>query len=399
MGVMWGAAWGGSCCGCGWGGGDIYINNSNNFNQINHNRRGAGGNGNWHHNPQHRGGAPYANQRTASQYGGKSRGASAGQQPAGSNRAAPVTRQGAPAVSTADRGAGGGAGGAAKAQRRRQGRQPRSPEEQPVEVRRWLQRRVERLQRKQRPGQQFAWRLQHGVAAAAAAEAAEAGDEHDDPRNVDRLPAVRRAWRSAWGSRARVCCPWCRAPRRTAESPSTAPESQQIAFNTPEAAAEALISAAEQFDVPALKEILGPDGVDLVVSEDPVQDRNHSVAFAAAAREKTAVVKDPEDPTVAILSVGAEEWPLAIPIVEQGGKWRFDSEAGRQETLYRRIGRNELDAIEICRGYVEAQQEYALQKRDGAQVNQYAQRVISTPGKQDGLAWQAAGRNVAGAGG
>ncbi len=82
VGFMWGAAWGGSCCGCGWGGNDIYINNSNNFNQINHNRGGQGGSGNWQHNPQHRGGAPYADQRTASQYGGKSRGASAGQQPA-----------------------------------------------------------------------------------------------------------------------------------------------------------------------------------------------------------------------------------------------------------------------------------------------------------------------------
>ncbi len=81
---------------------------------------------------------------------------------------------------------------------------------------------------------------------------------------------------------------------------------------------------------------------------------------------------------------------MPIPIVEQGGKWRFDSEAGREEILYRRIGRNELDAIEVCRGYVEAQYEYALEKHDGARVNQYAQHVISTPGKQDGLAWQAA---------
>jgi hypothetical protein len=75
--------------------------------------------------------------------------------------------------------------------------------------------------------------------------------------------------------------------------------------------------------------------------------------------------------------------------VEQDGKWRFDSEAGRQETLNRRIGRNEILAIELCHGYVEAQNEYALEKHDGSQVNQYAQRVISTPGKQDGLAWQA----------
>jgi len=80
---------------------------------------------------------------------------------------------------------------------------------------------------------------------------------------------------------------------------------------------------------------------------------------------------------------------VPIPIVEEGGKWRFDSKAGRQEVLYRRIGRNELDAIEVCRGYVEAQWEYASEKRDGATVNQYAQRIVSTPGKQDGLTWQA----------
>ncbi len=171
-------------------------------------------------------------------------------------------------------------------------------------------------------------------------------------------------------------------------TPATDPDVRQTVFETPEAAAEALIRAAEMFDVPTLTDILGPDGVALVVSEDPVQDRNQSTAFAAAAREKTVVARDPEDSKVAVLAVGADEWPLAIPIVESGGKWRFDSAAGRQETLYRRIGRNELDAIEVCRGYVEAQFEYAQQKRDGAPVNQYAQRVISTPGKQDGLAWQ-----------
>ena len=175
----------------------------------------------------------------------------------------------------------------------------------------------------------------------------------------------------------------------SAETPATDPVIRQATFKTPEEAAEALILAAEQFDVPALKNIFGPDGVDLVVSEDPVQDRNQSAAFAAAAREKTGIARDPGDSTVAILSVGADEWPLAIPIVEQDGKWRFDTEAGRQETLYRRIGRNELLAIDLCRAYVDAQHEYALQKHDGAQVNQYAQRVISTPGKQDGLAWQA----------
>ena len=75
-------------------------------------------------------------------------------------------------------------------------------------------------------------------------------------------------------------------------------------------------------------------------------------------------------------------------MVKQGDKWLFDAKAGRQELLHRRVGSNELDAIDICRGYVEAQHDYAFQKRDGYDVNQYAQRIVSTPGKQDGLAWQ-----------
>jgi len=92
----------------------------------------------------------------------------------------------------------------------------------------------------------------------------------------------------------------------------------------------------------------------------------------------------------AFLLVGEEDWPFPVPLVQRGTKWFFDSKAGVQELLYRRIGANELDAIEVCRGYVEAQHEYALIKRGTSGVNQYAQRIISTPGKQDGLAWQKA---------
>ena len=164
---------------------------------------------------------------------------------------------------------------------------------------------------------------------------------------------------------------------------------QQKTFDTPEQAAEALILAAEQYNVEALKEILGPDGVDLVVTEDEVQSRNQSTAFAAEARTAMRVVRDAKNPKVAFLNVGKDEWPVPIPMVEKRGKWRFDSKAGRQEILLRRIGRNELDAIEVCHGYVEAQMEYASEKRDGSSVNQYAQRIVSTPGKQDGLAWKA----------
>ncbi len=162
---------------------------------------------------------------------------------------------------------------------------------------------------------------------------------------------------------------------------------KQTTYATPEAAAEALIRAAEQHDIPTLKQILGEDGLDLVVTEDTVQDRNLMAAFAAQARELTRVDRDSTQKS-ATLVVGPEEFPVAIPIVEQDGQWHFDTEAGRDEVLNRRIGRNELDAIELALGFVEAQWEYASQKHDGAHVNQYAQRMISTPGKQDGLAWQ-----------
>ena len=161
----------------------------------------------------------------------------------------------------------------------------------------------------------------------------------------------------------------------------------QRTFASAKAAADAFVAAAEKFDVAALKEILGPDGIDLVLTEDAVQDKNQAAAFAARAREKLAVVPDPKDPTTATLVVGPGNWPMPIPVVKAGKTWRFDPDAGREEVFLRRIGQNELDAIRSCRRFVEAQHEYASQKRGGARVNQYAQRVFSTPGQQDGLAW------------
>jgi Protein of unknown function (DUF2950) len=162
----------------------------------------------------------------------------------------------------------------------------------------------------------------------------------------------------------------------------------QKSFATPKEASEALIEASKNFDVPALKQILGPAGEDLVASEDAVRDKNIALAFFAMAQQKNSVVIDSKNPNRAALVVGEYDWPVPIPIVNRNGKWYFDTKAGRQEILYRRIGSNELDAIEICRGFVDAQLEYALEKHDGATVNQYAQRVISTPGKHDGLVWR-----------
>lgn len=172
------------------------------------------------------------------------------------------------------------------------------------------------------------------------------------------------------------------------EQSSAASPSAQKAFATPQQAVEALIQAAADFNVPSLLEVLGPDGQGLVSSSDQVQDKNRAEKFAASAREKNNIEVDPKNSKRAILSVGNDDWPFPIPIVKRKGKWYFDSKAGLEEILRRRIGSNELDAIQICRGYVEAQNEYALHKHDGAEVNQYAQHIISTPGKKDGLVWR-----------
>jgi hypothetical protein len=166
------------------------------------------------------------------------------------------------------------------------------------------------------------------------------------------------------------------------------PQGKQKQFDTPQQAADSLVQAAESFDVPVLKEILGSDSTDLVSSEDSVGDKNRAVAFAAKAKEKNSVATDAKNPNRAVLTIGNDDFPFPIPIVKNKGKWYFDTKAGRQEILNRRIGANELDAIAICRGFDEAQHEYAQEKHDDSKVNQYAQRIISSPGKHDGLAWQ-----------
>jgi len=161
-------------------------------------------------------------------------------------------------------------------------------------------------------------------------------------------------------------------------------------FASKEEAADALIDAAEKYDELGLAEILGPDSYDIIHTGEPARDREVAQKFAEQARIKKAVKLQPKNPRRAILEIGDDDWPFAVPLVKVGTTWSFDSKAGRQELLYRRIGGNELDAIAICRGYVEAQHQYALTKRGTTGMNQYAQRIISTPGTQDGLAWQTA---------
>ncbi len=162
----------------------------------------------------------------------------------------------------------------------------------------------------------------------------------------------------------------------------------QKSFATPQEAVDVLIKATGDYEVPALLEIFGPSGEDFIASADPVRDKTNAVAFAARAREKNSVTTDPAKPSRAILVVGNGDVPFPVPLVKKNGKWFFDSKAGRNEILYRRIGANELDAIQVCRGFVDAQNEYASTIHDDSGLNQYAQKIISTSGKQDGLYWQ-----------
>jgi hypothetical protein len=160
-------------------------------------------------------------------------------------------------------------------------------------------------------------------------------------------------------------------------------------FASPDLAAAAMIDAAEKFDVPALLKIVGHDGKDVVLTGEYAQDRERAKEVAALARKKMQVSLDPKTQGRAYLILGDHDWPFALPIVKHGERWSFDAAAGRQELFNRRIGSNELDAIDICHGFVEAQHDYIyLSKRTGYEPAQYAQRIIASPGKQDGLAWK-----------
>ena len=168
------------------------------------------------------------------------------------------------------------------------------------------------------------------------------------------------------------------------------------AFATPDAAADALIKAASDFNVDELLAILGPEGKDIVASKDTVQDKSHAQEFATKAGQKKSVEIGKSNPNRATLVVGDDDWPSPVPLVKVNGKWYWDAKQARQDILYRRIGANELDAITVCRGYVSAQLEYAQTIQDDSGINQYAQKIISTPGKQDGLYWRDADGKSAG---
>jgi hypothetical protein len=161
--------------------------------------------------------------------------------------------------------------------------------------------------------------------------------------------------------------------------------SAQQDFKTVDEAASALAGAAKAGDRKAIVTVLGPDGQDIVSSGDEVADAATRQKFVAAYDAKHQIAMEGDNK--AILVIGQEDFPLPIPLVRKDGSWRFDTAAGREEILFRRVGRDELDAIQSCLAYVDAQNEYAERDRTGAGANTYAQRIISAPGKKDGLYW------------
>ncbi len=161
----------------------------------------------------------------------------------------------------------------------------------------------------------------------------------------------------------------------------------QRTFETPEAAAQALIDATKADDESALIDVFGAKYRSLVATVDHVADQEDRERFARAAAEYLVLRRDGNDKVIVIVGFGA--WPLPIPIVRRGAGWQFDAAAGSEEMLNRRIGRNELDAIEVLRAYVSAQRQYASKPRDGTRVRAFARKVASSPGKRDGLYWPA----------
>jgi hypothetical protein len=148
-----------------------------------------------------------------------------------------------------------------------------------------------------------------------------------------------------------------------------------------------LIQAVRAGDTARLNQMFGPGGENIIASGDAVADAQTRERFAALYEKKHTLVPDGSDRM--ILQVGAEDWPLPVPLEKRGNRWYFDGAEGAEEVTNRRIGHNELGAIAVCRGYVEAQREYASEDRDGVGAGVYAQKLMSDPGTQNGLYWDA----------
>jgi hypothetical protein len=162
---------------------------------------------------------------------------------------------------------------------------------------------------------------------------------------------------------------------------SPAQQKGQKTFSSPEEASKAFVAAAQNNDAKALLEILGPDATQIVSSGDPIEDAEGRAKFASKYEEMHRFLKEPDGSIT--LYIGAENWPTPLPLVTKGNLWFFDTEAGKREILFRRIGRNEYSAIRICQELVAAQKEYYA-----TQHNEYAKQFYSDEGHHNGLYWK-----------
>ena len=168
--------------------------------------------------------------------------------------------------------------------------------------------------------------------------------------------------------------------------PSCSRTSTQSKFATPDDAAKALMQALKTDNMEQITAIFGREALEAVASGDAVSDKQDRDVVRLAMEQSWRWA--PLGPDRQELIVGDEQWPFPVPLAKSGDQWVFDSEAGKQEVIARRIGRNELGVIDLCRWYVDLQKEYAADPHDGKQAGLYAQRLRSTPGHQDGLYWE-----------
>jgi hypothetical protein len=161
----------------------------------------------------------------------------------------------------------------------------------------------------------------------------------------------------------------------------------QQTFNSPDEAVKQIIAAVRSQDRPTVQKILGPDGQDVLSSGDEVADRANRDKFLQAFDQKHSLAANADGSYT--LVVGDDDWPMPIPLVrDDNGKWRFDTTAGKDEILTRRIGQNELDVIQVCHAIVDAQREYAERDPEGLGLPVYADRIISDQGRRNGLYWE-----------
>lgn len=165
----------------------------------------------------------------------------------------------------------------------------------------------------------------------------------------------------------------------------------QRTYPSPDDGAKALINSVKAHDTSELLLIFGPDGQDLISSGDDQADKARRERFSDMAAQGMKLVREKDD--WAVLNLGEEDWVFPIPLVKKGESWFFDTKAGKEEILTRRIGRNELNAMKVCTAYVQAQRDYAGQDQDGDEVLEYAQKIVSETGKKDGLYWALEGES------